>query len=461
MSIISAIYVKKLRQGFCLVQGSMRSFLLKRLWIFTLITITLFSSNSWARFDQAIEWNEMAALDFATILRSQYASRNNLYDPTISNSVIDLVLKDGDHRIQKDFQIPELLRPNVAFWLRIYTQYSTENAVIFDSNHMEIYDVVDLKQAAANAKNQDAYDKARAKLVQSALGRYRKAFASLAKSPRPKHPTLEEKNILAVTSKMKHKHSFRELSENLKAVRGQRDTMIKGLIAAETFLPKMELIFSRMDIPVELTRLALIESSFNPRALSKVGALGVWQFMPYSGKNYLTMDSHRKIDERLSPLKSTLAAGKLLLWNYRYLGNWALAITSYNHGPRHLPRYPGKSFNKIAHLFQACKPNPVLGFASRNYYSELLAGLYAETYRDLFYGATPTPSIRPVMFKRLAKSQTGLAVALEAGISLQEFRLFNGDVQDLHIPLPKGFWIAVPGENDDIAALVENVLSRS
>jgi hypothetical protein len=59
----------------------------------------------------------------------------------------------------------------------------------------------------------------------------------------------------------------------------------------------------------------------------------------------------------------------------------------------------------------------------------------------------------------LTHSQTGLSLALENKVSLLEFRLFNADVQDLHKKLPKGFWLAIPGESDDISGLVESHLA--
>src|SRR5690606_8417959 len=94
----------------------------------------------------------------------------------------------------------------------------------------------------------------------------------------------------------------------------------------------MEEIFTQLDLPIELTRIPLVESSFNIMAHSKAGAVGVWQFMPLSGKEYMKVDPSIGIDERRSPLKSTIAAARLLKRNLKMTGNWPLAITAYNHG---------------------------------------------------------------------------------------------------------------------------------
>ncbi|MCM2323130.1 MAG: lytic transglycosylase domain-containing protein [Oligoflexia bacterium] len=218
----------------------------------------------------------------------------------------------------------------------------------------------------------------------------------------------------------------------------------------------MEELFASSGVPKELTRLALVESSFNLHAISYAGAAGVWQFMEYPGKKYLLIDRSAAIDERLSPLKSTVAAAKLLRENHQRFGSWALAVTSYNHGLRgllRLKRSESKEFSRIAHLFDACNRRSPLGWAARNYYAEFLAVLHAESYRKLFYGEPPVQPLRPVAFRFAAAGKTALATAMEAGVGLQEFRLLNPDIRNLKKPLPPRFLIALPGTTDDLAGL--------
>jgi membrane-bound lytic murein transglycosylase D len=203
-----------------------------------------------------------------------------------------------------------------------------------------------------------------------------------------------------------------------------------------------------------------VESSFNLKAISKVGASGVWQLMPTIGKKYLVMDDQAGVDERRSPLKATIAAGKLLTWNYNYLGNWPLAIISYNHGLKNLPRFKDHStdFNKMANLFDGCIKKPLLGWASRNYYSEFLAVVYAESYRELFYGKTPSSGLTTIAYRQLEKRQSVFSYALEKGVALQQIKHLNADVENLKTPLPAGFWVAVPSEEDEVQTMVESSL---
>ena len=82
----------------------------------------------------------------------------------------------------------------------------------------------------------------------------------------------------------------------------------------------MEQIFEDHNIPKNLTRIAFVESMFNEKAISKVGASGVWQFMPSTAKDFIIVDKY--IDERNSPIKATEAAAKLLKANFKLLGSW-------------------------------------------------------------------------------------------------------------------------------------------
>jgi membrane-bound lytic murein transglycosylase D len=326
-----------------------------------------------------------------------------------------------------------------------------------------VYEVIDLRELSDRSRNRVVFEILSKKRISAAMGAYQRALLLLAAHSHPKHPNREQKIILQKMKEARLHRSFRDLAKGLKCIRGQRDNIVQGLLASESFFPKMELIFSKMHVPPELTRLSLVESSFNQRATSKVGASGVWQFMPSIGRKYLIMDEGYQIDERRSPLKSTVAAAKMLRWSHHYLGSWVLAIISYNHGLRGLPRLKevNATFANTAHLFDAHRKKPILGWASRSYYCEFLAVLYAEAYRKLFFGDIPYATLRPVSFVQMKKIQSALSFTFENGISLQEFKILNADIQDIHHVLPKGFWVVVPGHSDDITDFVQLAVAHN
>ena len=100
---------------------------------------------------------------------------------------------------------------------------------------------------------------------------------------------------------------------------------------SQYYFPLIEETFRRYDIPLELKYVAIIESAFNPRAESRVGAKGMWQFMYRTALSYgLRIDSYA--DERMDPLASMDAAARYFKDAYRIFGDWSLAISSYNCG---------------------------------------------------------------------------------------------------------------------------------
>jgi membrane-bound lytic murein transglycosylase D len=116
---------------------------------------------------------------------------------------------------------------------------------------------------------------------------------------------------------------------------GQRETMKRYLAQAEQYLPMVKGKAHENGLPEELSYLFLLESGANPEARSAANALGMWQFMPATARNYgLRVDSW--VDERLDPRKSTQAALAYLKDLYGMFGCWRLALSAYNSGENKL-----------------------------------------------------------------------------------------------------------------------------
>jgi hypothetical protein len=98
----------------------------------------------------------------------------------------------------------------------------------------------------------------------------------------------------------------------------------------------------------------------------------------------------------------------------------------------------------VASFFEPCNPKSPLGWASRNYFPEFLALLHAEAYRDLFYGEIPSRKLDRVVFEKVESGQTAHRFAQERGMTVADFRIYNPDLRALDVPLPRGFWLAVP-----------------
>lgn len=98
------------------------------------------------------------------------------------------------------------------------------------------------------------------------------------------------------------------------------------------YFPMFEQEFDNQDIPLEMKYLAIVESALKPRARSRVGATGIWQFMYGTGKEH-DLDVSSYVDDRMDPIRSTTAAGEYLNRVYRIFNDWDLALAAYNSGP--------------------------------------------------------------------------------------------------------------------------------
>ncbi len=113
------------------------------------------------------------------------------------------------------------------------------------------------------------------------------------------------------------------------------------------YFPLYENTLKQNKLPDELKYLSIVESGLNPRAVSPARAVGLWQFMSYTGREYgLQQDAY--IDERMDPVKATQAGCRYLQNLYNMFGDWELAMSAYNCGPGNVRRAIRRSGNKTA-----------------------------------------------------------------------------------------------------------------
>ena len=111
-----------------------------------------------------------------------------------------------------------------------------------------------------------------------------------------------------------------------------RDYTKMVLARKDKFFPMFEKTMRKHEMPEEIEFLSIIESGLDPKIKSRVGAMGLWQFMPATGRMY-GMHVNNDIDDRMDPEMSTDAAAKYLKSLYRMFGNWEVALAAYNCGP--------------------------------------------------------------------------------------------------------------------------------
>ncbi len=157
----------------------------------------------------------------------------------------------------------------------------------------------------------------------------------------------------------------------------KRDHLAKIAGRAKRYFPMIEQKLDKYGLPIELKYLAVIESALDPFAVSKSGAVGLWQFKLNTGRMFdLTVNSY--IDERRDPYKSTEAACKYLKYLYRIYDNWQLALGAYNGGPGVIRKALARSGRKKS--FWELYPN--LPAQTKSYVPAFIAVNYAMNYLE-------------------------------------------------------------------------------
>lgn len=346
----------------------------------------------------------------------------------------------------KDFPVYGTLRANVRFWENIYSLYSLKDAVIHDQDDLsKVYAVLKMRDSGARGANE--YNK---KLRKNGLKKYRKILARLVHQA-PKTP--EEKRVAAMFPPGKSgRRSMAKASKNLRIQTGQKERFKEGVIRSGAYIDAMKQIFRRAGMPEDLAYLPHVESSFNPKAYSKFGAAGVWQFTRATGRQYLSITD--AVDERLDPISATRGAAAYLKNSYGELRNWPLALTSYNYGLAGMVR-ASQMYGSYERVFQNYRKGH-FKFASQNFYSEFLA---ARKVAKKMEKNPHIPLHHPTRYTSMTlKGYVSLAtVSLHFQIGLDKLRELNPALRPPVFKgqkfLPRGYKLRLPHSSSIVRLL--------
>jgi membrane-bound lytic murein transglycosylase D len=308
------------------------------------------------------------------------------------------------------FVIPVGLESPVEFWKKVFSEFSLSQLIFFDPLDMsKIYEVIDVGEGWRS----DGYiDGERARIAAA--------------------------NGVDI--------------ERVRAQRGVKERTAAGIKRSGRYLAQIQQIFKDAGLPPELTYLPIVESSYDINARSSVGAVGIWQFMPRTGRQYMRVGGG--IDERRDPLEASRAAAAYLKQAYESLGSWPLAITSYNYGPAGMARAVAEvGSDHLPDLIEKYN-HPYWGFAPKHFYAEFLAAVEIGTNLSRYFPGLEMDT--PVEIKEvLVSGKTSLASLISSsGLKRDEFLGWNPALSPATRIVPAGYRVKLPSDKS-VMPLVE------
>jgi len=261
------------------------------------------------------------------------------------------------------FPVPAIIKHNVAFWIRIYTEVSLKEGLLHDRDYPQI--------VYEKSPTGDRKGKERDEFIRSRIKIYADAITAIRDSAPEKWGATEK--FVAEMFKNAPADAINDAENRIRHQTGQRERFKQGLERSTMYLDTISVILKKNNVPDELKYLPHVESSFDAEAYSKVGAAGLWQFMRATGRLYMKVNY--MFDERSDPIIATEAAAKFLRANFDMLKTWPLAITAYNHGPHGMRRAAeALGTHDIAVILEKHE-SASFKFASKNFYACFLAVL--------------------------------------------------------------------------------------
>ncbi len=211
----------------------------------------------------------------------------------------------------------------------------------------------------------------------------------------------------------------------------QRKHFVKWLARSKKYNEMMKHEFEQAGLPTDLVYLAMIESGYNPLARSTAKAIGLWQFMKPTGKQY-NLQVNKYVDERRDPYKATRAAANYLGDLYKEFGDWHLAVAAYNGGPGKirsgLRKYKVDNFWDLA-------SKKYLRLETKRYVPKLIATLLIAKEPEK-YGFTNIKYQEPLAYDSISvgPNLTLEAVALISNSSVKKIKSLNPELRQSRTP---------------------------
>jgi membrane-bound lytic murein transglycosylase D len=228
-------------------------------------------------------------------------------------------------------------------------------------------------------------------------------------------------------------------------LKNRRKSLERLMASSDYYFPMFETELDNYNIPLEVKYLSIVESALKPRAKSRVGATGLWQFMFATGKQF-GLDVSSYVDERRDPIMSTEAACKYLASLYKVFGDWDLALAAYNSGPGNVTKAIRRSGGNTNYW----NIRPHLPRETAGYLPAFLATMYIFEYADEhgFQPIKPEIAYIETDTVRIKQMITLDQVADLTGIKIEQLQFLNPSYKLDIIPFIKDekYYLRLPRE---------------
>lgn len=334
-----------------------------------------------------------------------------------------------------EFPEPKAMAPMINFWTHVYARWDTDLVAFHDNRYLDVvYDLSPITQG--DRRTWDTISE----LIKDDL----LVIEDSVINPRPL--SRNQERIKKMLLKAGGPGALVGASERLRGQRGLKSEFRRGLERSQAYIPYFKKVFRQAGLPEESAYLPHVESSFNKGARSKVGASGMWQFMPSTARSFMPMRAN-VLDSRFDPRHAAQGAAKLMAYNHNLVHYWPLTITAYNsgvgHGIRAKERY-GDDMGMIVFNYS----EGAFQFASRNFYAEFVAamtiakdpGKYFPGFRYNFPQSN-LEGIQLVVPMKLSDLSSEVGVPAELLIQLNPAWLRNIETNRTEIPSNYDIWL--------------------
>ncbi|MEM7377556.1 MAG: LysM peptidoglycan-binding domain-containing protein [Pseudomonadota bacterium] len=342
-----------------------------------------------------------------------------------------------------DLPRPAGIAPWIEFWQRIYGTHHDGVLTLHDERDVSIVYATLETPPGQSMQSRREHAAPEIAAFQQAL---RDVAAGETRSLTPYH-----ERVLWLWQDFRDPTVLSTAAEHIRFQVGHADVFRDALQAAHLWRPWINRVLDTHGLPRALGAIPFVETFFRNEVAPDSGARGIWQFTEATGRRDLHISAG--LDERMSYYKSTLAAARLLSHKFAITRRWPLAVTAYNHGTRGIVQAVRELKTRDLGVVARQYTGPDFGFASRNFYAQVLAAAHVEANSAHYFGALPPPGPKPTRFAlQLREAQSLNEISVAHNVSVAGLLAANADILSADYAngkrLPRGFTVWVNCVND-------------